>query len=145
MSSKSGYNGTYLIKIGDYEFPNNMIKYDTYKAFMSTSDLDSYRDANGKLHRNALSKISFKVEFETKPMITDDEWQVIIQNIRSQYTVSLEKKSLCKMYIPELGSYQTQYCYMPDIEPTIYTANGGTLKYESIRLAFIGYGGEIDD
>ena len=83
------YNG-FLIKVGDYTIPTNKyIKANSYSALYSTSDLDSYRDANGVLHRQALDHKLLKIEFETPAMLTNDEMSALMANIQSKRTVTL--------------------------------------------------------
>ena len=131
----------YLVKVGDYIIPYKYIKFDSYSVFMSITDLDSYRDAYGELHRNALDHKPNKCEFETPAMLTNDEFATLMTNIRSNYTVASERKANVTLYIPETDSYVTQEMYMPDIKPSIYRYNKhtGKLQYNAIRLAFIGY------
>ena len=57
------YSG-YLIKVGTFTIPLSIIRAETYSAYESTTDLDSYVDGNGELHRNALDHKAYKVEFE---------------------------------------------------------------------------------
>lgn len=132
------YSG-YLIKVGTFTIPLSIIRAETYSAYESTTDLDSYVDGNGELHRNALDHKAYKVEFETVPMLTDKEFGSLMASIRAQYTVSKEKKSLVTLYVPELDDYVSQYMYEPDITPTLYYADANKVQYEQIRLAFISY------
>lgn len=132
------YNG-FLIKVGDYIIPFKYMKADSYTAYRSIQDLDSYRDANGQLHRTALSHVPNKVEFETPPMLTDKSFADLMSNIQKNYINSNERRASVTMYVPETNSYVTQDMYMPDIMPKIYHADANKIKYGSIRLAFIGY------
>lgn len=132
------YSG-YLIKVGSYIIPLNLIKADTYSVFMSITDLDSYVDANGVLHRNALDHVANKVEFETVPQLDHEQFASLMNNIRGQFTVAKERKASVTCYIPELDSYVTQDMYMPDIKPSMYLASATEIKYNAVRLAFIGY------
>lgn len=131
----------YLIKVGNYIIPYKYIRFDSYSVFMSTTDLDSYRDGYGILHRNALDHKPNKVEFETPALLTNEEFADLMSNIRSNYTVENEKKANVTLYIPEIDGYITQDMYMPDIKPQIYRYNQNIdkLQYNPIRLAFIGY------
>lgn len=129
----------YLVKFGTYTIPLKFIKADTYKITQNGQDYDSYRDANGVLHRTALSHVVYKVEFETPPLMTDTEKETLMSNIRGQYTNSIEKKGTLSAYNPETGTYITQDVYMPDIEFSIYGIFGNEVKYNSFRIAFIGY------
>lgn len=132
------YQG-YLIKVGTYTIPLSVIRADSYTAFMSITDLDSFVDANGELHRNALEHVANKVEFETVPLMTNTEFASLMSNIRSQFTVARERKANVTCYIPELDNYVTQPMYMPDIKPQMYLASATEIKYDAVRLAFIGY------
>ena len=132
------YSG-YLIKVGTFTIPLSIIRAETYSAYESTTDLDSYVDGNGELHRNALDHKAYKAEFETVPMLTDKEFGSLMTSIRAQYTVSKEKKSLVTLYVPELDDYVSQYMYEPDITPTLYYGDANKVQYEQIRLAFISY------
>ena len=131
----------YLVKVGNYVIPYKYIKFNSYSVFMSITDLDSYRDANGILHRTALDHKPNKAEFETPAMLTNDEFADLMANIRANYTLASERRAVVELYIPELDDYVSQDMYMPDIKPSIYRYNKdiGKLQYNSIRLAFIGY------
>lgn len=133
------YNG-YLIKVGGYTIPIQYIIYDSYKPIRSIQDLDSYRDANGLLHRNALSHELFKVEFQLRSM-TNIEFDAIMNNIRAQFTTAQERKANVDCYIAETGTYTGAIpMYMPDVEVTIQQVlKNNVLKYEPITLKFIGY------
>ena len=132
------YQG-YLIKVGDYKIPHSWIKAETYSVLWSGQDLDSYRDSNGKLHRNALEHFLRKVEFETPPLKTNTEVSTFMKKIRDQYTNKTEKKANVTFYVPELDEYKTQEMYIPDITLTIYFADKNEIKYNPFRLAFIAY------
>ena len=129
----------YLIKVGTYEIPLSIIRAETYSPYKSVTDLDSYVDANGYLHRNALDHIANKVEFETVPMLTNTQFASLMSNLYGQMSNTLERKASVTAYIPETDDYVTQDMYMPDIKPTVYYADENVVKYNQIRLAFIGY------
>ena len=129
----------YLIKVGTYTIPLSIIRAETYTVFKSVTDLDSYADANGILHRNALEHIANKVEFETIPLLTNAQFTDLMSNLYSQMTSTLERKASVTCYIPETDSYVTQDMYMPDIKPTLYYADATKIQYNQVRLAFIGY------
>lgn len=133
------YSG-FLIKIGNYEFPRKYIQAQSYVVGRYGQDLDSTRDADGNLQRNALDNFLPKVEFTTVPMLTNTEFANIMSKISENYVNDTEKKALATIYIPETDSYMTQYVYVPDIEPTMYYADDNIINYNPIRFAFIGYG-----
>lgn len=132
------YKG-YLIKVGEYKIPHSWIRAETYSVLRSGQDLDSYRDADGELHRTALEHFLGKVEFETPPLRTDEEVHTFMNNIRNEYISQTEKSANVEFYVPELGVYKTQKMYMPDITFTIYYADDKVIKYNPFRLAFIAY------
>lgn len=136
------YSG-FLIKVGNYTVPFRYIEASKYKTGIKGQDLDSYRDANGILHREALSNVSIKTEWETPTDLVESDVRDLMDNIRAQYTNRVEKKALVTAYMPEIGDYVTMDCYAPDIEYTLDYADGHTIKYTSFRLAFIGYGGTV--
>lgn len=129
----------YLIQVGNYKIPRSWIRAETYVVTKNGQDLDSYRDADGKLHRNALEHWVAKAEFETPPMKTNKEVATFMNNISSNYTDEVEKKANVTMYIPEIDGYVTQEMYVPDIPFTLYSANKTEIKYNQFRVAFIGY------
>lgn len=135
--------GGFLIKVGDYTVPFRYIEAKKYKTGIKGQDLDSYRDANGKLHREALKNVSLKTEWETPSNIDETALRPLMDNIRRQYTDRTEKKALVTAWMPEIGDYVTMDCYMPDVEFTVDYADESKVKYASFRIAFIGYGGVV--
>lgn len=133
------YQG-YLVKVGNYKIPYKYIQAESYKVTYNSQDLDSYRDANGVLHRNALSNYVPKVEFNVVPMLTDTQFEDLMSNIRANYTVPGERKVQATVYIPEKNDYQTTSMYLSDFTPEIYYADANKIQYKSFRMALIGYG-----
>ena len=130
------YNG-YLIKIGNYTVPMSAMIAQTYKVTYAVLDLDSYRDANGILHRNALRKVP-TVSVTLNPM-NSSQIQTIFTAIRSRYTNATERKVSASVYIPETDSYYDGNFYIPDTEFTIDKIIGGTVFYDPVTLQLIGY------
>ena len=133
------YSG-YLIKIGDYKIPHKYIKADSYQAYVNMQDLEPWTDTNGYLHREkTVSLNALKVEFDTPAMLTNKQFEDdLIANIRKQFVKEVGKECYITAYIPELNKYVTQYGYMADFTPQMYQVIGNTIKYDSVRLAFIG-------
>lgn len=133
------YQG-YLIKVGSYIIPTDKyVKADSYSVTRIVQDLDSARDANGILHRTALSHVPHKIEFETPAMLTNTDMADLFGNIRRNYLIAEERKLMVTAYIPELDDYVTQEMYMPDTQFTIYGNYQNKITYNAVRLAFIGY------
>lgn len=103
----------YLIKVGNYTIPLTFMKLESYKSAPNQrQDLDSYRDANGYLHRNVLSHTASKLEFET-PYLSMRDMRSLIQNIRANYTNELERACELTYYDEETDTYKTGSFYMP--------------------------------
>ena len=139
------YDG-YLVQVATsntdsspYTIPLTFIKADSYKIAKKIQDLDSYRDANGILHRNALSHVPYKLEFECVPMLTNTEMSAIMANIRAKFSTPEERKTYVKAYVPEDDVYIAQDMYMPDIDFQMYYADSTKIQYDATRFAFIGY------
>lgn len=135
--------GGFLIKVGSYTVPFRYIEAKKFKCGIKGQDLDSYRDANGELHREALQNVAIKAEWETPADIDEAALRILMDSIRRQYSNKTEKKALVTAWMPEIGGYVTMNCYIPDVEYTIDYADEKTVKYTSFRLAFIGYGGTV--
>lgn len=137
----------YLVKVGDYIIPFRFIKYETFQAVWEVVDFDSYRDADGELHRDAVSERRImKVEWET-PDMSDTEIRELLTAIQSQYihteTVDERPAKACNVtaYMPEEGEYKTDKCYLTsDVNFSIRYADANGIRYNPVRFAFIGYG-----
>ena len=133
------YSG-FLLKIGDYTVSGkSIVSADGIKITRNVQDVDSYRDANGVLHREALEHTPIKVEFSTRNMLTDAEMQDFLGNIRRRYINEAERKVLATVYVPELGDYRTCEMYIATPEPEIWGVKKDILYYKSMRIALIEY------
>ena len=131
------YSG-FLLKIGSWEFPESLMAINSYSPYVNMQDVDPWTDENGELHRNPIDLKALKVEFETKNMLTSTEFAKIMKNIRANYVSEKGRSCYITAYIPEYDDYVTQLGYLADFQPKIYSTGGGVVKYNSIRLAFIG-------
>ena len=131
------YSG-FLLKIGEWVFPESLMAANSYSPYVNMQDVDPWTDENGELHRNPIDLKALKVEFETKNMLTSTQFAEIMQNIRANYVSEKGRSCFITAYIPEYDDYVTQYGYLADFQPQIYTTGGGIVKYNSIRFAFIG-------
>lgn len=132
------YSG-WLVKIGDYIIPaNKYIKAESYSAYVNMQDIDDYTDANGYIHRNSVELKAMKIEFETPAMLTNKDFAELMKNIQKNYTIPRARQFVLTAYIPEYDKYMTQTGYMADFTPQVYSNANGIIKYNSIRLAFIG-------
>lgn len=132
-----GYGG-YLVKFGDYIIPNSLIKQDTFSSYVNMQDKDPWTDENGYEHRDAVELKALKVEFETKAMLTEKQFDDFWKNIEKNYVKPKERGGYITAYVPEKRGYVTQYGYIADIQPTFYSVAKGVIKYDSIKFSFIG-------
>ena len=135
------YSG-YLLKVGNYEITGQKyIQFSSYDVTKEVQDLDSYRDAEGVLHRNALSHIPIKINFETLPGLNNTEVATFLSNISSNYTNALERKALVTAFVPEINDYVTQEMYMtgPTLKIRKIDSKTNQVYYDSFKITFIGY------
>ena len=126
--------GNYLIKVGNYTIPLEYIKLESYSSKPDQrQDLDSYRDADGYLHRNTLPHTATKIEFETTYLYVH-QFQKLIQGIRSNFTNTLERKCTLTYYDDEINGYKPGEFYLPGtMEYKMYNIG----IYAPCRFAFI--------
>ena len=130
------FNGSYYLKVGNYEIPLKFMKLDSYQTSPDQrQDLDSYRDADGILHRTVLPHMASKVEFETPPLLVRD-FRTLMDGIRANYLTSIARDCNLTYYDDETDSYKTGHFYMPGtMTYQIYNKQ----IYNSFRIAFIEY------
>ena len=98
----------YLLRVGSYEIDGTkFINWSKYNVTRNIQDLDSYRDASGVLHRNAVDHVPLKVEFETRENLTNADMAEFFGNINSNLDAK-ERKATVTVYVPELDAYETQ-------------------------------------
>lgn len=123
----------YLVKINGEIFPNAYIQFGSYNATPNQfQDMDSYRDAEGILHRNVLAHKSTKIEFSTKYLHLADKVS-IQQFLKARVRITVE------YWNDEDSEYQTGDFYIPDITYTIYRITENDIMYNPIRIALIEY------
>lgn len=130
------FNGSYYLKVGNYEIPLKFMKLDSYQTSPDQrQDLDSYRDADGLLHRAVLPHMATKVEFETPPLLVRD-FRTLIDGIRNNYLSELARDCTLTYYDDETDSYKSGHFYMPGtMTYKVYNKQ----IYNSFRIAFIEY------
>lgn len=129
----------YLLQTGSYDtFFNSYIVASSYKVAKKVLDVDSYRDANGVLHRNAMPHLSYNIEFNIKPL-DNTRLETFMSALRENFTVPIERKLSLTFYVPEDNAYDTTDVYMPDIDFQINHIEGNVIKYDETTIKFIGY------
>ena len=91
-----GYGG-YLVKFGDYIIPNSLIKQDTFSSYVNMQDKDPWTDENGFEHRDAVELKALKVEFETKAMLTEKQFDDFWKNIENKNVQTMPKTMFVKI------------------------------------------------
>ena len=132
----------YLLKVGNFEITGQRyINYSSYDVTLNVQDLDAYRDGNGLMHRNALSHVPAKINFQTLPGLTNDDVEDFLGSIADNYTNALERKAIVTAFIPEINQYVTQEMYMagPTIKIRKIDTKTNKVYYESFKVTFIGY------
>lgn len=131
------YTEGFLLKVGNDIIPLKYMKFDSFKCTLNSLDLDSYRNANGELVRNAIAK-KIKVDFQT-PHLYMSEKNALMALINNNYTNVLERKAYIKAYCDELDEYVEGYAYLvdPDFEKQQNSSNG--FIYKPTRICFVQY------
>ena len=132
------FDGSWYIKVGNYPIPLEYMAYRTYKMSKNVQDLDSYRDADGVLHRNVLSHVVVKLEFET-PILTEKQFRTLMTKLRENMPTQADKLARnvsVTYYDEETGFYETGDFYMPG---TMEYTHFNKKIYEPTRIVFIEY------
>ena len=80
-----------------------------------------------------------KVEFET-PDMSDSEIDTLMTAIRNQFISAKAKSCQVTAYMPEENAYKTDTCYLTsDVNFSIRYADANGIRFNPVRLAFIGY------
>jgi len=132
------FNG-YFLKVGTEIFPNYIIARKGYKSTPNQrTDLDSYTDGDGKLHRNILPVKRSKVWLTTKNGLRYSEKLIIQSFFANRDVVTME------YWNEEENAYKTGTFYVPDITFTIdYLDKSKKPVYEALELTFVAYGGDV--
>jgi hypothetical protein len=133
------YSG-FLFKFGEYKFPKNLMEWDKYDCYPSQrQDLDSYTDANGLTHRNAIEHTKTKVEFTTRQM-TESKMDNVMSNMEQNYINSKERDAYCTYYDMESRTYKTGHMYLdPSLKFHVIGERNGNLIYGETTFKFIEY------
>lgn len=134
------FNGS-LLTVGGTILPLKYVYTSSYTITPNQRfDLDSYRNANGVLVRNALDHTSSDIKISTVPM-TNRELPSLMSIITGAFQSYNERRVSLTYYCPDLDSYKTGTFYIPDIEfpiKSVDTANK-VITYDSFDIEFIEY------
>lgn len=138
----ANFDGT-LLKIksggGYVNFPNRYIQIDSWNYTQNSQDLDSYRDANGLLHRKTLDD-KVKVEWQS-PFMSGTDFRGMLAVFTTNYIDKAERKLQVKYYDIWTDSYIDGVVYMPDATIQFYRLVPETkdVQIRPVRFAIIEY------
>ena len=133
----------YLIKVGSpaVEIPLRYMRAETYSVTPNQRlEWSAERDTTGVLHRETVSNMPPKIEFNT-PLMTNSDIAALNAILNAAYSNTAERRLTVNYYDPETDSYKTHDCYMPDVQYSIRNVDtvNNVINYEELRYAFIGY------
>lgn len=128
-----------LFTFGSADF-SNLIRAGSYKINPnSRQDLDSYRDANGVLHRTALSHTATVIEFDVKTL-RESEMRPLMNAITGSYINFNERDAQCTYFDPETGSTKTGHFYIDsNLRFSLYALWDGEPVYNETHFKFVEY------
>ncbi len=128
-----------LFKFGTTSFAN-LIKYGTFKITPNArQDLDSYRDADGVLHRTALSHTATIVEFDLI-MLKESKMRPLVDSIVSNYINYNERDAQCTYFDPETGTTKTGHFYIDsNLSFSVFAVWDGEIVYNEQHFKFVEY------
>ena len=119
---------------------DHVIKADSFKITPNArQDLDSYRDTEGVLQRNALSHTATIVEFDTIPM-WDTKFSSMMTSVSSSYINSNERDANCSYFDEEYQTSGTGHFYLDsNFQVSIKQQWGNRTLYDSCHFKFVEY------
>lgn len=105
-------NATYLFKFGSYTIPNEYMAEDGYECTPNQrQDLDPFTDQFGVTHRNALqhTKTDITITFRD---LKWSEFQTLISNIVSNYSIINERDAICTYLDMETFTMKEGHFYL---------------------------------
>lgn len=131
------FNG-YFIKVGSNIFPNYILAKEGYKNTPNQrTDLNSYTDGSGALHRNILPVKRSTVKLNTIDLFKYSEKLIIQSYFPSRDVVTME------YWNDETNNYEIARFYVPDIEFVIsHLDKNKKPVYKALEITFIAYEGD---
>lgn len=129
-----------LLTFGSYAIPNMCIEAGTYKVAPNRrQDLDTYRDADGILHRTALSHTATTIEFTTG-YLYESEMNGLMAGLKSNYINYNERDANCTYYDPENNNFRSGHMYLDsNLQFGIHDIINGEKIYEPVKFSFVEY------
>lgn len=130
-----------MYKIGDFDFPQRLIKqYDPIKP-NQRMDKGSYTDGYGVTQRKVLAHTKTEISFTTMEM-SGDEMRAVMSNIVRNYLNPLERDVNVTYWDDEHGTFKTGRFYLdPSFEfnKKEVDESGVPTKYGEMKWTFIEY------
>lgn len=121
-------NFSNLIRAGSYQITPN-----------ARQDLDSYRDADGVLQRNALKHTATVIEFDVK-MLKEPNMRALMNAITGSYINFNERDAECTYFDPETGTMKSGHFYLDsNLQFSIYAVWNGEIFYNETHFKFVEY------
>lgn len=119
-----------LFKFGDFDLTEYMVA-GSYKPLPNARfDLDSYTDAEGVTHRNALSHTRSKITFNLMPMDAET-MRTVMQGLVANYINYNERNAICTYFDYENWTEKTGEFYLdPNLTVNVLSANPVTKEAE---------------
>lgn len=103
-------------------------------------NIDSFRNANGILTRNALEHMPLSISFDILDGLDNETFEKdIMKPMRDRYENSNEKDVTMEVFVPEINDYITQKVYKVDTEFTIDDIEENLVYYDTVSFEFVGY------
>ncbi len=132
--------GSYLVKLGSYIVPYDLILLESYKVTPDQrQDVDSYRDLNQDLHRNVSSHYKSIVQFKTRPNLREDVFRSLLSSVHDNFKSTKERKIKISFWNPDKGSYGSGDFYWVQPNITILRVENDMPVYDSLEFKFIEY------
>lgn len=119
---------------------DHLIKAETFKITPNArQDLDSYRDTEGVLQRNALAHTATIVEFDTVPM-WDSKFSSMMSAITSSYSNVNERDGTATYFDEENQTTKTGHFYLDsNFQVSVMQQWGNRTLYDSCHFKFVEY------
>ena len=119
---------------------DHLIKAETFKITPNArQDLDSYRDTEGVLQRNALAHTATIVEFDTRPM-WDNDFSAMMNAITSSYSNVNERDGTATYFDEENQTTKTGHFYLDsNFQVSVMQQWGNRTLYDSCHFKFVEY------
>lgn len=128
-----------IFKFGSADF-SKKIRVSSYTITPNArQDLDSYRDADGVMHRTALAHTASVIEFNVKTL-NEEEMSSLMSAVRESYINYNERDADCSYFDPETGEMKTGHFYLDsNLKFTIVHVRNGKKVYGETHFKFVEY------